>query len=891
MKKEILSFITIILLLTVFSSVSSEKIKNNVTDEVDNNISKEVKYIEKLQWYSPNGELPGTFEEYLKEHPYTPAIFSIPDEYKSNSLSGSNSICVLINNALYPKIITSINQYVSDLESEGYTVLVETVNGGSPTEIKTWIQNKYESYCTGFVFIGDITAAWAEVSGSVFPCDLFYMDIDGTWKDKDNDGDFETHPIFNNDMGPEVYIGRIYAHTLNYDTEANMVNDYLDKVHRYRTGELFQPWRGLEYVEEDWYDMYVALENIFNNDVTRFNDGYFTTGTDYLNQMDNGYNFVQVCAHSYSGGHYFGKQPTESAVYAHIYVYSPISRSAKLLVGCDDGIKIWINGDNVYTNDRYGGWSKDQFKININLESGWNRLMFKISQGGGDFKFSARITDSFYKTIDDLEYQINNPDIYSPEADYIRSWLLNGFHQDTSDNFYNYLTTNYLGVSEKNINPSEGDNMAGKTWTLYESGSPYINLDEYSNSADYGVCYAYSKIIANEEKNCQLWFGYDDGARIWLNGEQIVFDNRYGGIQVDSKKIDITLQPGENRLVLKVSEWMGDHGFTARLCYSDGSPVEGISFIPELQPIKYIGTWLLNGPYLNHDIDTRLSEDYLGNEDSIQPSIGDTAPINSWERGLGNGCPFDIGSFYDKGDWVYSQDIQNRDPPVLFYNLFACGPGLFTDENYLAGSYIFHTTYGLISVASSKSGSMLVFEDFTEPIGQGKTIGESFQQWFDKQAPYEQWEKEWYYGMIVFGDPTLRVIKLDNYPPNKPLINGQTSGIPGKEYEYEIYITDPEGDNIDYCIDWDDGNNPEYTGTFSPSPLTIKINKSWDSKGTYSLRVKAKDINGAESNWGVLDITIPKNRMISVRSFLIDLLNNFCGFSIKNLLKCHFNML
>ena len=96
---------------------------------------------------------------------------------------------------------------------------------------------------------------------------------------------------------------------------------------------------------------------------------------------------------------------------------------------------------------------------------------------------------------------------------------------------------------------------------------------------------------------------------------------------------------------------------------------------------------------------------------------------------------------------------------MVFYNLFACGPGRFTDSNYLAGAYIFNTTWGLITVASSKSGSMLNFQDFTHPLGQGKSMGIAFRRWFDSQAPFEQWEREWYYGMVVCGDPTLRVVR------------------------------------------------------------------------------------------------------------------------------------
>jgi hypothetical protein len=715
------------------------------------------RFLEKLQWYSPNGELPGTYNDYLMTHPITMVHFSSPYRFHSFGGSENHSLAILVDETLHPAIETRLNQYIDDLSFEGYEVFLQQVSGGTPEDIKAWIRQRYEAGNAGIFFIGDVTAAWAEVSGDQFPSDLFYMDLDGTWLDENYDGIFEVHEAGSGDMGPEVYVCRLYTSTLSYDSEETMINDYFEKVHAYRTGELTQPWRGLEYVEEDWYDMDVALDMVYGANVTRYDYGFFTTADDYLNQMDLGQHFVQVCVHSYSGGHYFSTRPTESAAYAHTYVYSPLSRTAKLLLGSDDGIKAWVNGDMVITKDRYGGWTPDQFTTNISLNSGWNHLLFKISQEGGDFQFSARLTDLVGNTYSDLKYQINNPADHDAEAEYIRSFLLNGFHQDISDNFWEYLTTNYLGIDEASSNPTEGEMAGGNIWTTYDSGGPYINLGSYCQDADYGVCYAFVRVNAAQQTPCQLWMGYDDGARIWLNGNQVLYDNRYGGFDVDMTKVNITLQAGENRLLIKISEWMGDHGFSARFCNQNGGAVDGLTYDPAPIPISYIGTWLLNGPYANPEKQTRLSTDYLGDEGNVTPNMGDAAAFGVWERGIGDGFPFNIGGFYDRGAWVLSEDIQTRDPPVLFYNLFACGPGRFTDENYLAGAYVFHTTYGLISVASSKSGSMLNFDDFTKPLGDGKSIGESFLIWFEAQAPYQQWEKEWYYGMVVFGDPTLCV--------------------------------------------------------------------------------------------------------------------------------------
>ena len=727
-------------------------IPSTLSDEPDR---QDGRFIEKLQWHSPNGELPGTYKDYIKTHPLTHARFSTPKNVNVFPLLEDYSFSILIDETLYSEIEQSIIQYVSDIELEGYIVFIQTISGGTPAEIKNWVTNQYNFGSEGVLFIGDITAAWAEVSGSVFPCDLFYMDLDGTWEDIDEDGDYEVHIEGEGDMGPEVYIARIYASTLTYDTEADMINEYFEKVHSYRIGELTQPWRGLEYVEEDWYDMDVHLDYVYDEDVVRHDFGYFTTAQDYLDQMDLGQHFVQVCAHSYSGGHHFGTRPTESATYAHIYIHSPTARSAKLLLGSDDGIKVWLNNENIFSIDRYGPWHEDEFEVDIILNEGWNQLLCKISQKNGDYKLSAQLTDLTYNSFEDITYQINNPALYDEEAEYIRGWLINGFHQDSSDNFWAYLTTNYLGVDESSINPEDGESMGGKTWTNGDYGNPYIDMSEYSNDADFGVCYAYARVYADVETECQLWMGYDDGARVWLNGEEVIYDNRYGNYITDMTKIDVTLLAGENRFLVKISEWMGTHGFSACFSYEDGTLVEGLTYDPEPQPISHIGSWLLNGPYSNGDQQTRLITDYLGDEGNVTPSQGDPAPLNTWERGIGNGCPFNINMFFDHGDWVESQDIQDRDPPVLFYNLFACGPGLFTDENYLAGAYIFHTTYGLITIASSKSGSMLNFQDYNRPLGEGRSIGEAFYDWFDTQAPFQLWEQEWYYGMVLNGYPTL----------------------------------------------------------------------------------------------------------------------------------------
>ena len=746
-----------ILLCVIFSSITPVFYYNNKSPPFP------IPDIEGLEMYYPPGYSLGTFDTYIANHPYNQAVINSVKNNISKQLN-TNAISLLIDSKIYKnQIITDIDGYIEDLTDEGYTITsTSTISGGNPEEIKLWIKNQYNQGSTGIVFIGDIPAAWAEVSDSQFPCDLFYMDLDGKWTDSDNDNIYEEHEAGNGDMGPEIYVGRLYTTSLNWNNDEEMLSSYFDKIHRYRTGELTQPFRGLEYIEEDWYDMDVHLDMVYNSNISHYDFGYRTTADDYLSKLSEGQHFVQVCAHSYPQGHYFSRRPTEAVSYLHSYVYSPYNREGKILVGSDDGVIVWLNGEKILEKDVYTGWIADQYRTDITLNQGWNSLLCKVSQENGDYDLSVRFTDKSLQSLTDLQFQTNNPDEAQTEAPYIRSWLINGFHQDSQDNFWNYLTTNYLGESEVTVIPNEGEEMGGKTWHVLNSGCPYIDLDKIEPVVDFGANYAFVTINSQESVDCELWTGYDDGLRVWLNNEEIFLDNRYGEYITDMSKIPITLHAGQNYLLLKISEWMGTHGFSARICTSDGELIDGLTYNPEPSPITYIGEWLIAGTFENADDSTRLITEYIPNEALLRPSKGDPYANGTWEKGIGNGRPFDINSHFDHGGWVDSQTIQNVDPPCLFYNLFACGPGRFTDEDYLAGSYIFDTTYGLISIASSKSGSMLVFEDFYEPLGKGKSIGESFKEWFDSQAPFALWEKEWFYGMVICGDPTLTVFSSDN---------------------------------------------------------------------------------------------------------------------------------
>jgi PKD domain-containing protein len=101
--------------------------------------------------------------------------------------------------------------------------------------------------------------------------------------------------------------------------------------------------------------------------------------------------------------------------------------------------------------------------------------------------------------------------------------------------------------------------------------------------------------------------------------------------------------------------------------------------------------------------------------------------------------------------------------------------------------------------------------------------------------------------------------EAENSAPSTPSINGPNSGKAGENHEYKFQSTDPEGDNVFYCIDWGDGTGEVCIGPFA-SGIQATASHTWSSQGDYTIRAKAKDIHDAESDWATLEVTMPKNK-------------------------------
>ena len=105
-------------------------------------------------------------------------------------------------------------------------------------------------------------------------------------------------------------------------------------------------------------------------------------------------------------------------------------------------------------------------------------------------------------------------------------------------------------------------------------------------------------------------------------------------------------------------------------------------------------------------------------------------------------------------------------------------------------------------------------------------------------------------GQSDIDDTSVTIYSPPNHAPDAPSKpSGPTNGETGIRYSYVTSAIDDDDDTIRFGWDWNnDDVVDEWTG-FVDSGSQVTTGHSWDSSGTYSVQVKAEDINGAQSDF------------------------------------------
>jgi len=125
-----------------------------------------------------------------------------------------------------------------------------------------------------------------------------------------------------------------------------------------------------------------------------------------------------------------------------------------------------------------------------------------------------------------------------------------------------------------------------------------------------------------------------------------------------------------------------------------------------------------------------------------------------------------------------------------------------------------------------------------------------------------------------------------NSPPEAPMMSGTTWGKTGHEFYFSFKAIDPDNNPIQFYIDWGDMNK-EWTSERASGGIAYFEHK-WFFGGKYTIRCKAKDTLGEESDWGEpfeIEIVRPKIAFLAGGIYDYEFIEGLTdiGFKAENL--------
>ena len=163
------------------------------------------------------------------------------------------------------------------------------------------------------------------------------------------------------------------------------------------------------------------------------------------------------------------------------------------------------------------------------------------------------------------------------------------------------------------------------------------------------------------------------------------------------------------------------------------------------------------------------------------------------------------------------------------------------------------------------------FSEWLGPYNSGDTVTASYT--WEQIGDYEIRVKAKDINGVqsLWSEPHLISIVANN-PPNKPNIDGAVKVLPFIPYTYTISTIDDDGDQVRFYIDWGDGSSQWY-GPYA-SGETFSVEHKW-KKGPNTIKVKARDTFGDESEWATLEISITKNYYYTFNTIIQKILERF----------------
>ena len=102
----------------------------------------------------------------------------------------------------------------------------------------------------------------------------------------------------------------------------------------------------------------------------------------------------------------------------------------------------------------------------------------------------------------------------------------------------------------------------------------------------------------------------------------------------------------------------------------------------------------------------------------------------------------------------------------------------------------------------------------------------------------------------------------ENHKPILPIIYGPSTGRPNTDYPFFFQTADPDGDDVYIYIDMGDGAYFDWEGPYESHDIT-EILYYYEQIGVYTIRVRAKDEHGSETEVVKHRVVISRSRAVT----------------------------
>lgn len=252
-----------------------------------------------------------------------------------------------------------------------------------------------------------------------------------------------------------------------------------------------------------------------------------------------------------------------------------------------------------------GSYANGWFNSSVTRSVGWHHALITLGSAkvGGTNDASFYIDGALVATKDTVTSGgVNSLSVYTRPSGFVsgavddisfgalgtqmvQKWSVIGPYAFTGNDINpGHLAPDYLapsGTNESNMCASTGKSYNGRSWGLCDGG--IVDLGKVLGSPTYCAAYMFTYVVNSGPAitDGDITMGSDDGIKVFWNGAAIWSNDTYRGLTVDSDHYGpITINPGVNRLMVKITQGVGGFMGQLRLTRADGTPLPNVILVP-----------------------------------------------------------------------------------------------------------------------------------------------------------------------------------------------------------------------------------------------------------------------------------------------------------------------